>query len=90
MKEHLRQDSVANTNGNDQILNTLSVFEMHTSTVGSRSFSFVKVAGQTPIQIPARSMKAVLCTTRQGFKRKYSALVQAVQEDKVPYQGILW
>ena len=82
LKEHLGQDSVANTDGNDQILNTLSVFEMRTSNVGSRSLSFVKVAGQTPIQIPARSMKAVLCTTRQDSKRKYSALVQAVQGDQ--------
>ena len=66
MKEHLRQDSVANTDGNNQILNTLSVFEMNTCTVGFRSLSFVKIAGQTPIQIPTRSMKAVLCTTQQG------------------------
>ena len=55
---------------------------MLTSNVGSRSLRFVKVAGQTPIHIPARSMKAVLCTTRQDSKRKYSALVQAVQGDQ--------
>ena len=81
LKKHERQDSVANTDGNDQILNTMSVLEISTSNVCSRSLSFLKVAKQTPIQIPARSMKAVLCTTRQDSKTKYSALVQAVQGD---------
>lgn len=45
------------------------------------SLSFVKIAGNSPVLIPANSMKIVTCTTRQRNDRSenYCAVVQAIQ-----------
>lgn len=50
---------------------------MSTSISGSKKLSFVKVADQDPIKIPANSMKVVIGTRRQT-SRNFSGLVQAV------------
>lgn len=77
LKEQVEQNLYSVTEHNDQLLNTLSIFEMSTSISGSKKLSFVKVAGQDPIKIPANSMKVVIGTTRQT-SRNFSGLVQAV------------
>ena len=56
--------------------NVISVLDLADNT---KRIGFVKVAGRTPIRIPAYSMKVVLGSTRQNKKNEtYSASVQAI------------
>ena len=56
--------------------NVISVLDLADNT---KRIGFVKVAGRTPIRIPANSMKVVLGSTRQNKKNEtYSASVQAI------------
>ena len=59
--------------------NVISVLDIADNT---KRIGFVKVAGRTPIRIPANSMKVVLGSTRQNKKNEtYSASVQAIASE---------
>ena len=58
--------------------------ENHSETNDIDILSIVKIAGNSPVLIPANSMKVLTCTTRQRNDRckKYYAMVQAIQGNK--------
>ena len=55
--------------------------ENHSETNDNDILSIVKIAGNSPVLIPANSMKVLTCTMRQRNDRseKYYAVVQAIQ-----------
>ena len=54
--------------------------ENHSETNDNDILSIVKIAGNSPVLIPANSMKVVTCTRQRNDRsEKYCAVVQAIQ-----------